>query len=58
MTEVSLRMLPPSWNDGLLAGWLESEPLFILNPVFIHTGGVQGLDQKRKLGFTACAALM
>ena len=45
-------MLPPSKYDGFLV------PLSELYPVFNQTGGVQGLDQKRRLGFTACAALM
>ncbi len=33
-------------------------PLSVLLLSFIHAGGVQGLDQKRMLGLTACAALM
>ena len=45
-------------TDGLLADWLWSAPLSFLYPVFIHTGGVHGLAQKRRPGFTACAPLM
>ena len=33
-------------------------PLTVPLVVFIQIGGVQGLAQKRMLGFTVCAALM